>query len=643
MSQQDTTIESLTKEDGASPDMVQENIERLKEVFPEVFADGQIDFDALKETLGHYVDDREERYSFTWHGKSHARRIAQLPSTGALLPCPEESVNWDATKNIFIEGDNLEVLKLLQKSYHRKVKMIYIDPPYNTGKEFIYPDKWQDNLDTYLRYTGQVDDEGFKVSANTETSGRYHTNWLNMMYPRLRLARNLLADDGIVFISIDSTEVANLRMICSEIFGEECFIIDLIWQKRDGAPNDRTIGSVHDHILVYGKTFSQSSARTKAEQNLNLMPRTEKANAAYQVFREPNGPDPRGPFRKIDTTANAKGGRDVASLHYGVTNPVSGEVVYPRPGTCWRHAENEMNRLQSDNRLYWGVDGTATTPMRKLFLSEAKPGMTTPSILPGMPFNQHAARELEVLFGEKSIFDTPKPTGLLELLVRIGSSPGDTVLDFFAGSGSLGHAVMAMNADSQDGSRRYVLVQLPEEIDKALASSHRTVADIAKARLRAVSRPLREGQPKLSESTESADVGFKVFKLSSSSVKSWDASFDTIERDLADAIDNIKPDRSEADVLYELLLKYGLDLATPTEARSIDGRTVTVIGGGALVACLADHITLEVAEGIAALKAELRPEVMHVVFKDSGFKDDVVKTNAAQILRQAGVNDLKTL
>ncbi len=246
----DDRIKKLTKVDGSSPDVVADNIEKLREIFPEVFADGYIDFDALKQTLGEYVDDREERYSFTWHGKSRARQIAQMPSAGTLRPCPEESVNWDTTKNIFIEGDNLEVLKLLQKSYHRKVKMIYIDPPYNTGKEFIYPDKWQDNLDTYLRYTGQLDDEGFKVSANAETSGRYHTNWLNMMYPRLKLARNLLRDDGVIAVSIDDNEVHNLRHLLDEIFGPENFLTAVVWQKAYVANmTAKHISTTHDYLF----------------------------------------------------------------------------------------------------------------------------------------------------------------------------------------------------------------------------------------------------------------------------------------------------------------------------------------------------------------------------------------------------------
>ncbi|MBP3955048.1 site-specific DNA-methyltransferase [Gemmata sp. G18] len=285
-----------------SADLLADNVARLRELFPEAFTEGKIDFDVLKQLLGSEVDEREEKYGLNWHGKRLARRLALTPSTGTLRPAPEDSLEWSTTQNLMIEGDNLEVLKLLQKSYSGRVKMIFIDPPYNTGKDFVYPDDFRDSIENYKRLTGQTDGAGRALTSNPETSGRFHTDWLNMMFPRLKLARNLLREDGVLFISIDSTEVANLRLLCSDVFGEECFVIDLIWRKRDGAPNDRTIGSVHDHILVYGKTVSSTSSRSMAEDNLNLMPRTEKADAEYQVFKEPSGPDPKGPFRKIDTT-----------------------------------------------------------------------------------------------------------------------------------------------------------------------------------------------------------------------------------------------------------------------------------------------------------------------------------------------------
>jgi adenine-specific DNA-methyltransferase len=654
-SKPDVTMKKLTAQDGQtkSADILSDNIEELKVLFPEVFTEGKIDFEVLRQLLGGAVEEREEKYGLNWHGKRQARQLALTPSTGTLRPCPEESVDWNTTQNLMIEGDNLEVLKLLQKSYAGKVKLIYIDPPYNTGKDFVYPDNFQDNIRNYLELTGQAEG-GRKISSNTETSGRYHTDWLNMMYPRLRLARNLLRDDGVIFISIDSTEAANIRYICNEVFGEECFVLDLIWRKRDGAPNDRTIGSVHEHIVVYGKTLCSTSSRTLAEDRLNLMPRTDKADAEYQVFREPDGPDPRGRFRKIDTTANAKGGRDVASLHYGLLNPYTHEVVYPRDGTCWRHSEQEMKQLQQDRRLYWGVTGTATTPMRKLFLTETKQGMSTPSILPNMPLNQHAARELEVLFGQKSVFDTPKPVKLLGLLVRIGSSQGDLVLDFFAGSGTIGEAVMSISAE-ENVSRRYVLVQLPEVIDsqdqdRSLAAEYcdklakpHNIAELTKERLRRACKKIKEENPMFP-----GDLGFRVFKLDSSNIRAWEPDRDDLGQTLLDSVDHVKADRTEADVLYEVLLKLGLDLCVPIETRTIADKEVHSIGGGVLIACLAQSVSREdvesLAHGIVEWHTALQPAgEVTCVFRDSAFVDDVAKTNLAAILAQRGIENVRSL
>jgi adenine-specific DNA-methyltransferase len=643
----------MDKINGQSADIVAENIDQLKALFPEAFTEGKVDFDVLKQLLGGAVDEREEKFGLNWHGKKAARQIALTLSTGTLRPCPEDSVDWDTTKNLMIEGDNLEVLKLLQKPFSGKVKMIYIDPPYNTGKDFVYPDNFQDNIKNYLELTGQVEG-GKKISSNTDASGRFHTDWLNMMYPRLKLARNLMSEDGVIFISIDSTEVANLRFICNEVFGEECFVIDLIWRKRDGAPNDRTIGSVHEHILVYGKSVSSTSTRSLAEDTLNLMPRSEKADAEYQIFREPDGPDPRDRFRKIDTTANAKGGRDVASLHYGIQNPYTKQIVYPRDGTCWRHSEAEMKQLQQDRRLYWGVTGTATTPMRKLFMSEAKQGMSTPSILPDMPLNQHAARELEVLFGQKSVFDTPKPVDLLKLLTHLGSNSNDIVLDFFAGSGSLAEAVMSRNAED-NSQRRYVIVQLPEPLDpnnndqkistdfcKQIGKPF-TIAELTKERLRRAGKKIKEENQLFP-----GDLGFRVFKLDSSNIRTWDPDRDNLEQTLLDNLEHIKPGRSESDILYELLLKLGLDLCVAIETRTVASKTVHSIGAGVLVTCLAESITREEVEslalGIIAWHKELAPAGdTTCVFRDSAFADDVAKSNLSAILSQHGIENVRSL
>jgi adenine-specific DNA-methyltransferase len=646
-----------------SPDLMAENLAALRTLFPELITEGPegvaVNVDVLKALVGDKtLTDAEEKYGLNWHGKRRARQLALTPSTGTLRPCPEDSVDWDTTQNLMIEGDNLEVLKLLQKSYAGKVKLIYIDPPYNTGKDFVYPDNFQDSINNYLELTGQSGEGGKKLSSNTEASGRFHTDWLNMMYPRLKLARNLLRDDGILFMSIDSTEVANARALFDEIFGKECFAIDLIWRKRDGAPNDRTVGSVHEYILAYGKSLSTTGTRTIGEDCLNLMPRTDKADAEYQIFREPDGPDPRGRFRKIDTTANAKGGRDVASLHFGIKNPYTEQVVYPRDGTCWRHSESEMTQLQQDKRLYWGVNGTATTPMRKLFHSEAKQGMTTPSILPDMPLNQHAARELELLFNQKSVFDTPKPVGLLKLLISLGSNSGDLVLDFFAGSGTVGEACMSVGIAS--GSRRYILVQLPEALDPynseqkiaadycARISKPLNIAELTKERLRRGAHKVKNENPLFE-----GDCGFRVFKLDSSNIRAWDPDRDKIAETLEASIEHLKTDRTEQDILFELLLKLGLDLCVPIETRRVEGSTKQVldlhsIGGGSLLVCLSQSISQNdvelLAHALVSWHQELKPAgETSVVFRDSAFADDIAKTNISTILQQHSIETVRSL
>ena len=355
--------------------------------------------------------------------------------------------------NKIIHGDNLEALKSLLPEYEGVVKCIYIDPPYNTGKEnWIYNDNVNDPR--ILKWLG-------KVVGGEEDDLSRHDKWLCMIYPRIKILYQLLADDGSIWISIDDNECHVLKLILDEIFGYSNFIADIIWKKRDGAPNDRKLGYVHEHILVYGKRKSSSSKKTEAERAFNLRPRTEKANSQYKVFSEVDGPDPRGPFRKIDTTANGKGGRFVESLYYAIENPYTKELVYPREGTCWRHNKEEMERLAMDKRLYWGVKGTAKTPMRKLFLSEAKQGMTTPSIWADLPFNQHAAREIEIIFGQKAFFETPKPIDLVKLIVLIASDKNAIVIDSFAGSGTTAHAVLKLNAED-GGNRRFILIEMED-------------------------------------------------------------------------------------------------------------------------------------------------------------------------------------
>jgi len=660
-------MDKLTPNDGASPDIVAENIERLREIFPEVFADGHIDFDALRQTLGDYVDGRDERYSFTWHGKSQARRIAQLPSSGTLLPCPEESVSWETTKNIFIGGDNLEVLKLLQKSYHRKVKLIYIDPPYNTGKEFIYPDKWQDNLDTYLRYTGQADNEGFKVSANTETSGRYHTNWLNMMYPRLKLARNLLADDGILIVSIDENEHKNLVTLCDEIFGEENRGGEIVW-KNSSKNDQRYISVQHEYLLVYVKNPDVNGGEW-LERKEGL----EEIYKAFETFEAEHGDDrdaihaaavmwfkqfpashpissskhyswmdKRGVYFPSDIS-----GPNYGQYRYDVKHPVTGQVC-KEPSSGWRYPESTMMEKISDGLVHFGKDHL-TVPCNKTYLKDTESqSVTSVKVLDG----RGASNRLKEIFGGTKVFTNPKDERLLaDLFKAFGLQEDDLVLDFFAGSGTTAHAVALVNAEN--GSRsRTILVQLPEDLHalqaRASGSSKQVAGNAIKylqerGRAQNIAEIGKERCRLIKVTPNTTPPGFRAFRLSSSNIKPWDADFEELDGALLGAIDNIKSERSEQDVLYELLLKYGLDLAIPVDERNIADKTVFIIGAGALVVCLDSGVTLDVVRGIAELKTELKPEVMRVVFKDSGFENDVVKTNTVQILKQAGVDDVKSL
>jgi len=609
---------------GTTMDIVADNVGKLKELFPEAFTEGKIDFHALKEVLGDFVDERDERYSFTWNGKSKARMIAQTPGTGTLRPCPEESEDWESTQNIFIEGDNLEVLKLLQKSYHKKVKMIYIDPPYNTGNEFIYPDNYQDNLNTYLKYTGQVDGEGFKMSSNTDTSGRYHTNWLNMLYPRLKLARNLLTDDGAIFISIGDHEVHNLRHLLDEIFGPECFVATAIWEKADSPRNSaRQFSEDHDYVLVYSRDPSWVPCR---------LARTDEANS---IYTNPDN-DPRGEWIPGDPFANKPYSKGL----YNVTGP-TGRTFQPPPGRYWRISEEKLRGLDADGRIWWGPNGSAR-PSIKRYLSEVSD--LVPRTLwrkEDVGSNRTSKNELRKLFPEVASFDTPKPVALMKrILALVTKADQDClVMDFFAGSATLGDAVMQVNTDD-GGNRRWILVQLPEPTE---LPDYPTISEIGKARLRGAASVIREKHVSFLNGKRHDDLGFKVFKLDSTNIKLWDADFDLNEDILETYISNIKSDRSETDVLYEILIKYGLDLTLPITEHTIDNQKVFDIGMGALIICLSDSITLEVVEGIAKLKDELNPEIMRVVFKDSGFKDDVVKTNAVQILKQAGIIDVRSL
>lgn len=653
------------KTDGSTVNIVEQNVAKLKELFPDIVTEGRIDFDALRETLGNHTDDRQERYSFTWNGKSLAKRIAQTPSTGTLRPCSEESVNWETTQNLFIEGDNLEVLKLLQKSYHKRVKMIYIDPPYNTGNDFVYPDDFRDSIGNYLMLTEQTDEEGRKRSTNPETSGRYHTDWLNMMYPRLKLARNLLRDDGVLFVSIGDEEIHNLRKLCDELFGEENFCGVFVWEKKK-KPSflDSNMGTVIDYIVSYAKHRPQSPPfAAGAVEDGKKYPFNNAGNGVTTLTFPPKSVVFKCGDQHIPAQDMSEGNIKTELLDDVEIVQGMNANEFRLKGE-WRYSQKTLDEFVTAKAEII----ISKVPFRPNYVNRSGELKKTANLLSyrvnGVPTNEDATEEIRDLFGA-DVMSYPKPSGLLQYLTRAVTHVGDIVMDFFAGSGTLAHGVLRQNLE--DGlQRRFVLVQLPEPLDPAKAEckaayefckSHElrpNIAEIGKERIRRVGKSIIDEQEETrkestglllgaDDSIIETDLGFKVFRFDASNIKPWDADFDNVKEALLNAVENIKPNRTEADVLYELLLKYGLDLAVPIEQRKIDGKTVYIIGAGALIVCLADKVSLDVVEGIAKLKAELKPEVMRVVFKDAGFKDDVVKTNAVQILRQAGIEDVKSL
>ncbi len=628
-----------------SLDIKEQNIEQLKQLFPDVFTEDKIDFEALKAVLGESVDDSDERYNFTWNGKARARQISQTPSTGTLRPCKDESINWETTENLFIEGDNLEVLKLLQKSYHKKVKMIYIDPPYNTGKDFVYKDNFRGNIKNYLEITGQIDGEGNKLSTNSDTSGRYHSDWLNMIYPRLKLARNLLKDDGVIFISIDDNEQSNLRAICDEIFGETNFLGMFIINSSPSAIDYGHIAKTHEYALFYAKNSEVTVTDHLPDEEktfkykddigeFNLYP-LYNGNVAFNPKTRPNlyYPFYLNPNNKID--------KDFYEI--GVEKKDGWVEVYPvisrKDGIqrVWRwgrpKATGEVNKeivgYKTSEGEYRVVQKTRLTGkmIRSLQLDTAIS-------------SRKGTSEVESLFGSK-VFSFPKPTELIKRFIKICTIENDIVLDFFAGSGSSSHAVMKLNAE--DGlNRKFIAVQLPEktQLDSiAYEKGYYSISDISKDRLKKSIESVTESV----EDGASIDLGFKVFKLDETNIRPWDADFDNLELVLQHASKSIKSDRSSSDVLYEILLKYGIDLTVVVEEKIVIDKKVYVIGAGALIVCLDDGITSEVVEGIAQLKEELDTETTRVVFKDAGFADSNVKTNAIQILKQFGIDDVKSI
>jgi adenine-specific DNA-methyltransferase len=659
-----------------SPDLVAENLARLMALFPELITEAPdgaaVNVDVLKALVGDKtVTDADEKYGLTWHGKRRARQLALTPSTGTLRPCPDDSVDWDTTQNLMIEGDNLEVLKLLQKSYAGKVKLIYIDPPYNTGKDFVYPDDFKDNIRNYLELTGQAEG-GRKISSNTEASGRFHSDWLNMMYPRLKLARDLLKQDGAIFVSCDEAEQARLRLAMDDVFGGENFIADMVWAA--GRKNDSRLISVsHEYIVCYAR-----DAGFLTEQKIEWRQRKkglEDIYAHYEKLRREHGTNYAAMtaalkdwYKSLADSHSAKAHKhyahvDARGIYFpdNISWPGGGgpkyEVLHPKtkkpvavPSRGWMTSDpRKMQEWIDDDRVHFGPD-ESSVPCIKSHLKDRE--LQTPYSVFYQDGRAATKRLRELMGGD--CFDFPKDETVLQEVVEMVTSGNDVVADFFAGSGTTGHAVMAQNA-ADGGNRRYVLVQLPEPLDpenkdqKVAADfcdklgKPRNIAELTKERLRRAAKRIKDENPSFA-----GDLGFRVFKLDSSNIRAWEPDRENLDKTLLDHAEHLKEGRTEQDILYELLLKLGLDLCIPIETNTIAGKAVHSIGGGVLLACLATEITRDkvepLAQGIAEWHKALAPAGdTTCVFRDSAFADDVAKTNLAAILNQHGLTNVRSL
>lgn len=608
--------------DGMSMNIEHINMEKLKSVFPECFTEGKLDIDKLLSLCGEYIDNDFERYKFEWKGKAECLRLAQKRSAGTLRPCPEESINWDTTKNLYIEGDNLEVLKLLQTAYYRKVKMIYIDPPYNTGNDFVYEDDFADPLARYKEVTQQT------TKSNPETMGRYHTNWLNMMYPRLRLAANLLRDDGVIFISIDDNEVTNLRKICDEVFGEENFVGMISWFKKASPSNDAQYFSNDiEYIVVY--------AKQKIIWSPNRLPLNEKQMKYYQ---NPDN-DPRGAWNSSTYTCN-KTKAERPNLFYSITNPFTGKEVWPKETAVWAYSKAQCEQHIKENLLFWGIDGNAQFPRFKKFLTNHQ-GVVNRTLwhYDDVNHTQGASQELQ---GLKIIgFSTPKPSRLIEKILRIASDKDSIILDFFSGSATTAHAVMQLNAED-GGNRRFIMVQLPEVCDEkseAYKAGYKNICEIGKERIRRAGKKILEENNQMTlEDKEQLDIGFKVFKLDSSNLKTWDNTpvtaeqLDLLYERMNNMIHRVKSDRSDLDMVCEIMLKLGVPLTYSITAVEINGKIAYSIGDDCLLLiCLAPDVQPEDIEQMA----EYAPAKL-IISRES-FVDDTAMANAHYILKDHGV------
>jgi adenine-specific DNA-methyltransferase len=617
----------------SSKDILSDNIEWVKTRFPSCIVEARddngalsrkVDFDQLRQELSNsIVEGAQERYRLDWPGKRESLLAANAPIAKTLRPCREESVDFEATQNLFIEGDNLDALKLLQETYLGKVKMIYIDPPYNTGKDFVYTDNFSESSQDFFLKSNQTDETGKRLVANQESNGRFHSDWLTMLYSRIKLARNLLSEQGVIFISIDDGEVSNVRKICDEIFGSDHFAAQIIWKKRNTPPNDKVIGAQHDYILVYVK---------KSISAINLRQRSESQIARYK------NPDnhPKGPWVAGDLTANVKGGRYVESLNYTITNPHTGVGTKPSNNGNWRFNSDKVEKLIQADGIYFGKDGTST-PKLKRFLCDVKEGITWTTLWDFAPYNTAGSNEMKEIFGNSILFESPKPVGLIKHIVEAGATRDGIILDFFAGSSTTAEAVMQLNAQD-GGSRRFIQVQLPElcgEQSEAYKAGYKTIAEISKERIRRANKKIREEN---ATAAANLDLGFRVLKVDTSNAKEIYYTPDAInQEELALQVDHIKEDRTAEDLLFQVMLDWGVDLALPITSESIKGKTVYFVDENAIAACFDTKINEDFVKELA------KREPLRVVFRDTCFESDAAKINVAEIFKLLSpTSDIKT-
>ncbi len=605
--------------------IVDENIKKIAELFPNCLTErldengkpeAAIDFDQLRQELSKdIVEGPEERYQFTWPDKRNAIRLANAPTTDTLRPCREESVDFDNTQNLYIEGDNLEVLKLLRENYLGKVKMIYIDPPYNTGNDFVYNDDFTQTAGDYVHNSGQEDEEGNRLVANTESNGRFHTDWLNMIYPRLKVAKDLLSEDGVIFISIDDNEDFNLRKICDEIFGAFNFIGCVSWHRNYASANDaKKFSNVIDYVVVYSK--SNNFIR-------NLLPRTEKQNHLYKY----DSNDGKGRWRSDNLSVRTYS----ASYDYPIVNPNTGVSYNPPSGRCWMTNKETVSKWIEENRVFFGQDGKGA-PQLKRYLNEVQDGVvpTTYWSYEDCGHNDEARKEIKELF-EKPPFDSPKPTRLLQQIIRIGANKDSIILDFFSGSATTAHAVMQLNAED-GGKRKFIMVQLPEATDEkseAYKAGYKNICEIGKERIRRAGKKIVEEQNAkqsdlFSGEKKPLDIGFRVLKLDSSNMQDVYYSPEQFNENLLFE-DNIKPDRTDEDLLFQAMIELGIELSAKIEQREIAGKTVWSVADNYLMACFDEKVNEDVIKEVA------KRQPYYFVMRDSSLATDNVADNFEQI------------